>query len=94
MEKEKSENIILQNEQLIVLSNRSNLSISGTSKIVSLKPDLIQLETNNGGVAITGNNLDLIKLDNTSTRAEISGLIDSIRFIETKKTSLFRKIFK
>ena len=89
------DNTTISNEQLIVLSNRTNLSVSGTNKIISLKPDLIQLETNNGGLIISGNNLDLIKLDNTSTRAEISGVIDSLKFIQSKnKEPFFRKIFK
>lgn len=82
-------------EQLIVLSNKQNLSVSGTNKVISLKPDLIQLDTVFGGLMIIGNNLELIKLDNTTTRAEINGDINSIKFAETKsKEPLFRKIFK
>ena len=91
---ENKENKKIDREQLIVLSNRENLSVSGTNRIVSLKPDLIQLETNFGGLVISGQNLELVKLDNTSTRAEISGSIDSLRFVETKNKEHFRKIFK
>lgn len=85
-----------EKEQLIILSNKKNLSVSGTEKIISLKPDLIQLNTNYGGLQIIGENLELIKLDNNTTRAEISGLINSIKFINTpkQKDNLFRKIFK
>ena len=84
-----------EKEQLIVLSNRKNISISGTNKIISLKPDLIQLDTVYGGLMIGGNNLELIKLDNTTTRAEINGDINSLKFTESKsKDPLFRKIFK
>lgn len=84
-----------EKEQLIILSNKKNLSISGTEKIISLKPDLIQLETNYGGLVINGENLELVKLDNSTTRAEISGNINGIKFISIKeKESLFRKIFK
>ncbi len=82
-------------EQLIVLSNRKNISISGTNKIISLKSDLIQLNTVFGDLQIVGTNLELIKLDNTTTRAEINGDIDSLRFCENKsKTPFLRKIFK
>ena len=82
-------------EQLIVLSNRTNLSVSGTNKIVSLKPELIQLDTNFGGLMIIGENLELVKLDNTTTRAEINGNINSIKFVQGKeKEPFFRKIFK
>lgn len=82
-------------EQLLVLSNRKNLSVSGTNKIISLKPDLIQLDTNFGGLQIMGENLELVKLDNTTTRAEISGTINSLKFLQSKnKEPLLRKIFK
>lgn len=91
----KNENSILDKEQLLVLSNRKNLSVTGVLKIVSLKPDLIQLSTNNGGLVILGENLELIKLDNSTTRAEISGKISEIKYCETKtKNNFLRKMFK
>ena len=91
----KKDNLILEKEQLLILSNRKNLSITGIIKIISLKPELIQLETTFGGTLIVGKNLELIKLDNSTTRAEISGLINEIRYCESKsKSNLFRKIFK
>lgn len=94
MEKLK-ENQNIEKEQLIVLSNKKNISISGTNKIISLKPDLIQLDTVYGALVVIGENLELIKLDNSTTRAEINGNIFSLRFVENKiKESLFRKIFK
>lgn len=84
-----------EKEQLIVLSNRKNISISGTNKVSSLKPDLIQLDTVFGGLQIIGNNLELIKLDNQSTRAEISGTINSLKFTEQRtKEPILRKLFK
>lgn len=84
-----------EKEQLIVLSNKKNLSVSGTNKVISLKPDLIQLDTVYGGLQIIGENLELVKLDNTTTRAEINGNINSLKFIENKtKEPFLRKIFK
>ncbi len=88
-------NINKTKEQIITLTNRQNLSITATNKIISLKPDLIQLDTAYGGVIISGEKLELIKLDDISTRAEINGSIDSIKFVQGKsKESIFRKIFK
>lgn len=90
----KEENV-KNNEQLIVLSNKKNLSVSGTNKVISLKPDLIQLDTNFGGLIISGEKLELIKLDNATTRAEITGNICGIKFIEKAiKEHFLRKIFK
>ncbi len=84
-----------QKEQLVVLSNRQNLSVSGVIKIISLKPELIQLDTNYGGILISGDKLELIKLDNATTRAEISGNVNSVKYLENKgKEPFFRKIFK
>jgi len=95
MENKLNENKTTEKEQLIVLSNKKNLSVSGTNKIVSLKPDLIQLDTVYGGLIIIGENLELIKLDNSTTRAEINGSINELKFITSKaKENLFRKIFK
>ena len=95
MENNLKENLKTEKEQLIVLSNKKNLSITGTNKIISLKPDLIQLDTNFGGLIIVGENLELIKLDNVTTRAEISGNIFELKYVEQKvKENLFRKIFK
>lgn len=89
------ENKNTEKEQLIVLSNRKSLSISGTNKVISLKPDLIQLDTNFGGLQIFGDNLELIKLDNATTRAEIGGNINSIKYAQTKnKEPFLKKIFK
>lgn len=95
MENKINENKIIEQEQLIVLSNKKNLSVSGTNKIISLKPDLIQLDTNYGGLVIVGTNLELVKLDNTTTRAEITGTINELKFLTEKvKENIFRKIFK
>lgn len=82
-------------EQLLVLSNRQNLSVSGVIKIISLKPDLIQLDTNFGGLIISGDKLELVKLDNATTRAEITGKISALKYLEEKvKEPFFRKMFK
>ena len=92
----KNNEIYETKEQLIVLSNKKNLSITGTNKIISLKPELIQLSTIYGGIIIVGENLELIKLDNNTTRAEISGNINGLKFINSnkEKENIFRKIFK
>ncbi len=82
-------------EHEIILTSRANLTVTGTSKVLSLKPDIIQLSTNMGDLQILGNKLELNKLDNINQRAEISGEINSLKYFETKgKQSIIRKIFK
>ena len=81
--------------QIITLTDRKYLIVSGTNKIISLKSDLIQLDTVLGGISVGGQNLELIKLDNASFKAEISGEINSIKYLDkSEKIPFFRKLFK
>lgn len=92
MEQEKSNQ---SKEQIINLVNRKSISISGVNKVVSLKPELIQLSTNMGGLAISGSNLELVKLDNNLLKADIVGSIDCLKYVSEKdKQPFFRKLFK
>ncbi len=89
------ENISQAKEQIITLQNRKNLSVGGVTKVISVKNDLIQVDSNFGGIIIYGQNLELKKLDNASMRADIVGTIDAIKFLQAKvKEPFFRKIFK
>ena len=85
----------ISKEQTLTLNNRKNLSLTGVNKIVSLKSDLIQLDTVFGGLMIVGAGLELIKLDNSLNKADITGEIDCLKYVEAKnKQPFFRKIFK
>lgn len=80
---------------ILNLINKNNLTITGADKIISLKPDLIQLNTILGGLMVTGKNLELKKLNSGDNKAEIVGTINSIKFLDQPdKTPFFRKIFK
>ena len=80
---------------ILNLINKNNLTITGADKIISLKPDLIQLNTILGGLMVTGKNLELKKLNSGDNKAEIIGTINSIKFLDRPdKTPFFRKIFK
>ena len=86
---------IIKREQRLQLINKQDLSISGITKIISLKPDLIQLDSIFGGNIIGGENLELLNLNNENTTAQIKGNVNSIKFVEGKsKEPFFRKIFK
>ena len=79
----------------LTLNNQDNLKVTGANKIISLKPDLIQLDTILGGLIIGGKNLELKQLNSGTNIAEITGIINSVIFLEVgDKTSFFRKIFK
>lgn len=79
----------------LTLNNQDNLKVTSANKIISLKPDLIQLDTILGGLIIGGKNLELKQLNSGTNIAEITGIINSVKFLEVgDKTSFFRKIFK
>lgn len=79
----------------LTLNNQDNLKVTGANKIISLKPDLIQLDTVLGGLIIGGKTLELKQLNSGNNIAEITGIISSIKFVEVgDKSSFFRKIFK
>ena len=89
------ENKEIKKEQTLTLINKQELSISGITKIISLKPDLIQLYSVFGGILINGENLELLNLNNQNNIAQIKGNVNSIKFVEGKsKEPFFRKIFK
>lgn len=91
---EKKESKINKNQNLTLI-NRETLTITGVEKIISIKTELIQLNSNFGGIIISGNNLELLSLDHENTIATIKGNISSIKYLPIKeKESLFRKIFK
>ena len=81
--------------QTISLTNRENLLVGETTKIINLKPDLIQLTTIFGDLLILGEKLELTRLDNSTKQAEIKGTINSLKFVQSgNKEPFFRKIFK
>ncbi|MCQ2564689.1 MAG: YabP/YqfC family sporulation protein [Clostridia bacterium] len=89
------ENVNQNKEQTITLQNRKNLSVGGIVKVISVKNDLIQVDSNFGGIMISGQNLELKKLDNGSMRADIVGTIDAIKFLQARdKEPFFRRIVK
>lgn len=96
MEENKS-TIITNNpikEHSLQLVNRKHLTITGITKIISVKPDLLQLKSNNGDIIITGQSMEVIKLDLEQQSIILNGKFDSIKYLENNKTPLLKKIFK
>lgn len=72
------------------------LTLSGATKIVSSSPSQALVETDEGGVLITGSDIEVKSLDLQEGRAEFCGKFSMIKFgISTgKKPSLLKRIFK
>ena len=84
----------LSTEHNLILNNRNSLSITGVDKVVSVKPDLLQLKTSAGDLIVTGENIEVTKLDLEQHRINLAGKFDSVKYNENNKTPLFKKIFK
>ena len=81
-------------EQNVSLKDRKFLVISGVEKMLSVKPDLLQLETTFGTMQVLGQNMEVSKLDLEAKNLEVKGLITTIRYLDDKKQPLFKRIFK
>lgn len=87
-------NLAPSKEHTLTLTNRNALNITGVDKVVSVKPDLLQLKSNSGDIVITGQNMEVTKLDLDSHTLSLTGKFDSIKYLENTKTPLLKKIFK
>lgn len=93
MEENKVKNLNLQ-EHVLTLTNRTHLNITGVDKVISVKPDLLQVKSNNGDIIVTGQNIDVTKLDLEQHTLTLNGKFDSIKYLENNKIPLLKKIFK
>lgn len=81
-------------EHSLTLVDRKHLTITGVEKVVSVKPDLLQVKTSAGDMAVTGQNIEVTKLDLEQHTISLTGKFDSIKYSENNKTPLLKKIFK
>lgn len=89
-----SQNDRTTSKQILTLQDRKNLTITGVGKMISVKPDLLQLSTNMGNLQIVGVNMEMTKLDLDQKIVEVAGIVNQIRFLDDKKQPLFKRIFK
>ena len=81
-------------EHSLNLVDRKHLTITGVEKVVSVKPDLVQLKSSAGDIVISGQNIDVTKLDLEQHTLSLNGKFDNIKYSENNKTPLLKKIFK
>ena len=94
---EKNEEIVKGNH-IINITDRKNLFISGVKKIENFDNEEFVMETNMGLLTIKGNNLELIKLDTLQGNINIKGNLDSMEYLQDKKSKekqgVFTRLFK
>ena len=94
MDDTKNNNLKSNTEHSITLNNRKTLTITGVNKVISVKPGLLQLKSNSGDISISGQNIEVTKLDVEQHTIELTGRFDAIKYSENTKTPLLKKIFK
>ena len=84
---------------VVTINERSNIVITGVKKIESFDVDEFLMETNMGFIKLTGEELEIIKLDTYQGNVSIKGKINGLSYIENlskknKEDSIFSKLFK
>lgn len=82
-------------DNVVTLYNRSKLTLTGVTKVISISPNFINLEAYGSGLVILGSEILVTKLDVESGNIEATGIFDALKYSQTKsKSGLLRRIFK
>lgn len=83
------------NESQLVLKNRTNLTLSGVEKVYETNENKIQLKVSNSNLLITGENLNISRLDVESGNVSVEGKINELKYLSNEsKGNIFKKLFK
>ena len=78
----------------LILEDRKNLSLTGAVDVAGFNEEVISIITSQGDLVVTGSKLHISKLDLESGEVEVDGVIDSLRYTDTKRgKSLMQRIF-
>ena len=82
-------------ESKINLLNRKDLSLHGITKVFTINQDVVQILVDNSVLTVSGENMEVKKLDVQNGELQIAGKINSLKFTDKKeKVGLFKRIFK
>ncbi len=82
--------------EIITIENSASLAIKGATKVVSATNSQAVVETKDNTIIISGNNLEVVKLDLENNDVNFIGKISNIKFsaLGTTKTPFLKRIFK
>lgn len=84
-----------QIEHCITLKNRSEMTLSGVSEVISFSDTSIMLKTGCGDLAIRGNALNIGRLNTETGELYISGTVTFMRYDKSKKNGgVFEGLFR
>ena len=79
----------------VCLVNRKSLTLTGIEKVVGINETNLLVEVDGGSLSVSGQNMEVKKLDVESGNLEIEGKIDSMKYLDKKeKLGFFKRIFK
>ena len=74
-----------ESRQRMMLEDRRQLVLTGVKAVDSFDEELIQLNSELGGVEISGEGLQIGSLDLDQGRVEITGRIDGVAFVKSRE---------
>lgn len=82
--------------EIITIENREAITIKGATRVISSTQTQAVVETKETSIIITGNDLEVRKLDLENNEVAFSGKIGNIKFSSStnNKTPLLKRIFK
>lgn len=91
---EKNNNTKTFTSSEIRLSNRELLNITGVEKVYESNNNKLQVRVAGVNMLVTGENLNIVKLDVDSGVVEVSGLVNEIKYIGDSRSNFFKRLFK
>lgn len=81
--------------ELITIENRAEITLKGATKMISSTETQSIVEVGDCNIIITGQKLEITKLDLENKEVNIKGIINSLKYSQkTEKTNIFKRIFK
>ena len=88
-----NEKKVISQTQTFTLQNRNRLILTGVTKVISVKDDLAQLETNMGVLQAYGKDIQLVSLELDKGEIELKGDFVNFKY-GYKNSSFLKRLFK
>lgn len=88
-----NEKKVIGQTQTFTLQNRNKFTLTGVTKVISVKDDLAQLETNMGVLQAYGKDIQLVSLELDKGEIELKGDFVSFKYGD-KNSSFLKRLFK
>lgn len=79
----------------LILDSRKKLSLTGVKDVSGFNEEVVNLDTQLGGLFVRGSQLHISKLNLDTGEVEVEGTINSLQYIQGKEQKSFlQRIFK